>query len=64
MPLPPYSKRDNKIILSKETEGDNYSRVDTWTCAFNVPLSRLLINGVRTSKEEVALIIAKTQLRK
>ncbi|HEY5408621.1 MAG TPA: hypothetical protein VIJ92_16115 [Ginsengibacter sp.] len=58
-----YSKKDNKIILTKETEGDANSRGDMWTCDFNVPLSCLLINGVKTSTDEIAPIIAKAQLR-
>ena len=58
-----YSKKDNKIILTKETEGDVNSRGDMWTCDFNVPLSCLLINGVKTSTDEVAPVIAKRQLR-
>ena len=58
-----YSKRDNKIILKKETEGDTDSRGDMWTCDFDIPLSCLLINGVKTSTDEVAPIIAKAQLR-
>lgn len=58
-----YSKKTNKIIMIKETEGDTNSRGDMWTCNFNVHLSCLLINGVRTSTDEVAPIIAKAQLR-
>ena len=58
-----YSKKDNKLILIKETEGDKDRRGDMWTCAFEVPLSCLLINGVKTSTDEVAPIIAKAQLR-
>jgi hypothetical protein len=58
-----YSKNDNKIILTKETEGDTDSRGDMWTCDFNVRLSCLLINGVRTSTDEVANVLRKRQIR-
>ena len=59
-----YSKKDNKIILRKETEGDTNSRGDMWTCSMDVPLSCLLINGVRTSTEEVASVLRKRQIRR
>jgi hypothetical protein len=58
-----YSKKDNKIILSKETEGDTDSKGDMWTCNMDVMLSCLLINGVRTSTDEVANILRKRQIR-
>jgi len=58
-----YSKKQNKIILTKQTEGDTNSRGDMWTCG-NTTLSCLLINGVRTSTDEVAPVIAKAQMRK
>jgi len=58
-----YSKNDNKIILTRQTEGDTNSRGDMWTCG-STPLSCLLINGVRTSTEQVAPEIAKRQLRR
>jgi hypothetical protein len=58
-----YSKRDNKIILSKETEGDTNSRGDMWTCKMNIMLSCLLINGIRTSTDEVESVLRKRQLR-
>ncbi len=58
-----YSKREKKIILVKETEGDTTSRGDMWTCG-GTTLSCLLINGVRTSTDEVTRIIAKKQMRK
>lgn len=58
-----YSKKDNKIILTKETEGDTDSKGDMWTCDFNVRLSCLLINGVRTSTEEVANVLRNRQIR-
>lgn len=57
-----YSKKDHKIILTKETEGDTISRGDMWTCG-NTTLSCLLINGVRTSTDEVAPEIIKRQMR-
>lgn len=58
-----YSKRDDKIILNKETEGDTNSRGDMWTCSMNVTLSCLLINSVRTSTDEVANVLRKRQIR-
>jgi hypothetical protein len=58
-----YSKKENKVILSKETDGDTDSRGDMWTCNFNVRLSCLLINGVRTSTDEVASILRQRQIR-
>lgn len=58
-----YSKKDNKIILTKETQGDTNSRGDMWTCG-STTLSCLLINGVRTSTTEVVPIITKAQMRK
>ncbi len=58
-----YSKKDNKIILTKETDGDTNSRGDMWTCG-STTLSCLLINGVRTSTDEVAKVLRKKQIRK
>ena len=58
-----YSKKDNKIILTKETYGDIDSRGDMWTCG-STTLSCLLINGVRTSTDEVAKVLRKRQIRK
>ena len=58
-----YSRKDNKVILSKETEGDTDSRGDMWTCNSNVRLSCLLINGVRTSTDEVASILRQKQIK-
>lgn len=58
-----YSKKESKIVLTKETEGDTNSRGDMWACG-NTTLSCLLINGVRTSTDEVAPVIAKAQMRK
>lgn len=57
-----YSKKDNKIILDKETEGDTNSRGDMWTCG-STTLSCLLINGVRTSTDEVANVLRKRQIK-
>ena len=58
-----YSKKDNKIILTKETDGDTNSRGDMWTCSLNITLSCLLINGVRTSTDEVANVLRERQIR-
>jgi hypothetical protein len=58
-----YSKKENKIILNKETEGDTDSRGDMWTCNMDIVLFCLLINGVRTSTDEVANVLRKRQLR-
>jgi hypothetical protein len=58
-----YSKKDNKIILRKETEGDTNSRGDMWTCSMDVMLSCLFINGIRTSTDTVAEVLRKRQLR-
>jgi hypothetical protein len=58
-----YSRKDNKIILTKETDGDTNSRGEMWTCDMNVPLSCLLINGVRTSTDEVANVLRRRQIR-
>ena len=59
-----YSKKDNKIIMVKETEGDTDSRGDLWTCNFSIRLSCLLINGVRTSTDEVVIILRQRQIIK
>ena len=58
-----YSKLDNKIILTKETDGDTNSRGEMWTCSMNVTLSCLLINAVKTSTDEVANVLRKRQIR-
>lgn len=58
-----YSKKENKIILKKETDGDTSSRGDMWTCRTDVMLSCLFINGIRTSTDEVTKILRKRQLR-
>ncbi|MGB4771927.1 MAG: hypothetical protein WBP58_10730 [Chitinophagaceae bacterium] len=58
-----YSKKEDKVILRKETEGDTKSRGGMWTCG-KTTLSCLLINGVRTSTNEIAPIIAKEQMRR
>jgi hypothetical protein len=57
-----YSKKNNRIILTKETEGDTNSRGDMWTCGSS-NLSCLLINGVRTSTGEIAKILRRRQIR-
>jgi hypothetical protein len=59
-----FSRKENRIILNKETEGDTGSRGDMWTCNMEVPLSCLLINGVRTSTSEVATAIMEMQSKK
>lgn len=56
-----YSKKTNTIILQKETEGDTHSEGGQWTCSGL--LQCLLVNGVRTSTDAVAPIIAKEQRR-
>jgi hypothetical protein len=58
-----YSKKENKIILTKQTDGDTNSRGDMWSCNRNVVLSCLLINGVRTSTDEVANVLRKRQIK-
>ncbi len=58
-----YAHLDNKIILCKETEGDSNSRGDMWTCSIDIILSCLLINGVKTSTDEVAKVLQKRQLK-
>jgi hypothetical protein len=58
-----YSKKDNRIILQKETNGDTDSRGSMWTCNMNVTLSCLLVNGVRTSTDEVANVLRERQIR-
>ncbi len=57
-----YSNKANKIILTKETEGDIDSRGFMWTC--EIPLSCLLVNSVRTSTDEVMKILKDLQVRK
>lgn len=54
-----YSKKDGKIILEKETTGDINSHGDMWTC--NNPLSCLLINGVKSSTENVSGLLYERQ---
>jgi hypothetical protein len=56
-----YSRKDNKIILKKETEGDITSKGEMWTCSED--LTCLFINGVRTSTDEVSNVIARRQKR-
>jgi hypothetical protein len=57
-----YSAKENKIILSVETNGDTNSRGEMWTCTN--PLTCLFVNGVRTSTNEVADVLRKLQGRK
>jgi hypothetical protein len=56
-----FSKKENKIILTKITEGDIFSQGGMWTCSNN--LSCLLINAVRTSTGEVTSVLTKLQVR-
>ena len=58
-----YSKKDNKIIISKKTEGDTYSRGDMWSCG-STTLSCLLIQSVRTSTNVILPVILKRQILK
>lgn len=57
-----YSKKDSKVILAKETEGDTISSGGLWTCG-NTTLSCLLINAVKTSTDGVANVLRKKQIR-
>lgn len=57
-----YAKKEGKIILTRETEGDLMSKGDMWTC--DNELACLLINGIRTSTDVVADILRKRQIRK
>lgn len=57
-----YSRKQNKIVFAKETVGDTNSRGGMWTCG-TTTLSCLLINGVRTSTDEIVPLIAKAQMR-
>jgi len=57
-----YSRKDKKIILNKETEGDTGSRGEMWICSDTV--SCLFINGVKSSTDEVSAILFKRQARK
>lgn len=56
-----FSKKDSKVILTQETEGDAFSRGEMWTCQNR--LSCLFINSVRTSTKIIAPVIAKRQKR-
>jgi hypothetical protein len=56
-----YSKKENKVVFSKETTGDLSSRGDMWSCTN--PLACLFINGVRTSTNEVSDLLRKLQLK-
>jgi hypothetical protein len=57
-----YSKKDNKIIFSKETEGGTDSKGEMWTCTNEVTC--LFINGVKSSTDEVFAVVGKRQVRK
>ena len=56
-----YSKKDNKILLEKETTGNENSYGDMWTCMN--PLSCLLITAVKSSTANVADILRRRQHR-
>lgn len=56
-----YSRKDNKVILKKETEGGASSNGDMWTCSGE--LECLFINGVRSSTDQVTGILTKRQRR-
>jgi len=56
-----YSKKDDKILLEKETTGDESSYGDMWTCMN--PLSCLFITAVKSSTENVANILRRRQHR-
>jgi hypothetical protein len=57
-----YSKRDNKVIFSKETEGDTSSRGEMWTCRDEVTC--MFTNGVKSSTDEVMAVLTKRHMRK
>jgi hypothetical protein len=57
-----YSKKDNKIIFSKETEGDTSSRGEMWTCRDEVTC--MFTNGVKSSTDEVMAVLTKRHMRK
>lgn len=57
-----YSKKEAKVIFSTTTTGDLQSRGEMWTCTN--PLACLLINGVRTSSNEVVAVLKKLQVKK
>ncbi len=57
-----YSKKENKIILNTETTADSNNRGEMWACT-NL-LDCLLMNGVRTSTNEVADLLRKLQAKK
>jgi hypothetical protein len=57
-----YSQKDKKIILSKETEVDVVSKGEMWACTNKVTC--MFINGVKSSTDEVFVVLAKRQSRK
>ena len=58
-----YSKKENRILVTIETDGDANSRGDMGTCRSTV-LACLLINAVGTSTDAIFPVIAKAQTRK
>ncbi len=57
-----YSKKDNKIIFSRETEGGTDSKGEMWTCTNAVTC--MFINGVKSSTDEIFSVVGKRQARK
>lgn len=57
-----YSQKDKKIIFSKETAGDTFSKGEMWACSQDVTC--MFINGVRSSTDEVFTVVGKRQSRK
>lgn len=55
-----FSKKENKIIFSEETIGDDTSEGGQWAC--DGILHCLLVNGVKTSTELVFPFLIKRQL--
>jgi hypothetical protein len=57
-----FSKKDKKIILSKETEGAADSRGEMWTC--DDPVTCIFTNAVKSSTDEVSALIFTRQVKK
>lgn len=58
-----FSRKHNRVIFTKKTEGDTNSRGDMWTCG-NTTLSCLLINSVRTSTDQITAVLVKEQMKR
>ncbi len=54
-----FSRKENKILLSAKTTGDQTNHGDIWSCSN--PLSCLLLTTLRPSIDKVAAIIAQRQ---